>query len=31
MLVKNGTAFIDGGFVRVDVRVEAGKLLKSAS
>ena len=26
MLVKNGTAFIDGGFVRADVRVEAGKI-----
>lgn len=26
MLVKNGTAFIDGGFVRADVRIEAGKI-----
>ena len=26
MLVKNGTAFIDGRFVRADVRVENGKI-----
>ena len=31
MLVKNGTAFIDGGFVRADVRVKREKLRKSAS